>query len=237
MNDDFYIGYDPQMPSSYARAVRPVVGTLLALGCAVPLLLVYAHGRSGDGVFEYGAIRPFEGVVIERPYPLLDTGDSLALLVAPFKVGAAGLVEGFDGRRVRLSGTLIHQDGVRMIEVRPGSVEPVGADGATARTALVNLGPAVVTGEIVDPKCYLGVMKPSTRQVHRDCAVRCLSGGIPPMLVADVNGGGHNRLLLLDRSGAPLRAPLERLVGRPVSLSGTLLTMRGLRFLAVEGVE
>ena len=38
-------------------------------------------------------------------------------------------------------------------------------------------------GEIVDSKCYLGVMNPGRSKVHRDCAARCLRGGIPPMLV------------------------------------------------------
>lgn len=161
----------------------------------------------------------------------------VAVLVAPFKHGAAELVQGQDGRRVRLAGTLIHRDGIRMIEVRPESVEPASPEGRRASTAPVASGLATISGEIVDPKCHLGVMKPSTRQVHRDCAVRCLSGGIPPMLVSGHNGRVPERYLLLDRSGAPLRAPLDRLVARPVSVSGTVTKIGDLQFLALDAIE
>jgi len=36
-------------------------------------------------------------------------------------------------------------------------------------------------GEIVDSKC-LGVMTPGQLTTHRACAIRCISGGIPPVL-------------------------------------------------------
>jgi hypothetical protein len=43
-------------------------------------------------------------------------------------------------------------------------------------------------GEIVDTKCYLGVMTPGEDKVHRGCAVRCISRGVPPaFLVRDAS--------------------------------------------------
>ena len=39
-----------------------------------------------------------------------------------------------------------------------------------------------VKGEIVDPKCFFGVMKPGEGKPHKDCAIRCILGGIPPVL-------------------------------------------------------
>ena len=34
-------------------------------------------------------------------------------------------------------------------------------------------------GEIIDPKCYLGAMKPGGGKTHKACAMRCIAGGIP----------------------------------------------------------
>ena len=46
---------------------------------------------------------------------------------------------------------------------------------------MTDLDTFTLIGEIVDSKRYLGVMNPGNGKVHRDCAVRCLSGGIPPI--------------------------------------------------------
>lgn len=35
--------------------------------------------------------------------------------------------------------------------------------------------------EIIDPKCYFGVI-PGKGKIHRSCAIRCISDGIPPVL-------------------------------------------------------
>jgi hypothetical protein len=47
----------------------------------------------------------------------------------------------------------------------------------------VSLGTQTLIGEIVDSKCYLGVMNPGALIPHRACAIRCISGGIPPVLL------------------------------------------------------
>jgi hypothetical protein len=44
-------------------------------------------------------------------------------------------------------------------------------------------GRVTLRGEIIDPKCYIGAMKPGGGKTHKACAQLCLSGGIPPMLV------------------------------------------------------
>jgi len=63
-------------------------------------------------------------------------------------------------------------------------------------TKSMDLAAVELTGEIVDSKCYLGVMNPGNGKVHRDCAVRCISGGIPPaFLVRDADG--RSKILLL----------------------------------------
>jgi hypothetical protein len=87
--------------------------------------------------------------------------------------------------------------------------------------ALVTADELMLTGEIVDSKCYYGVMNPGEGKVHRDCATRCLSGGVPPSFV--VHGGPKDGTvyLLTDATGArlPISAFLDR-VGEPVMIRG-----------------
>jgi len=43
-----------------------------------------------------------------------------------------------------------------------------------------SLGTQTLVGEIVDSKCFLGVMNPGQLTTHRACAIRCISGGVRP---------------------------------------------------------
>jgi hypothetical protein len=108
-----------------------------------------------------------------------------------------------------------------MLEVRSISV----ADGGTAepQPLQTDLGTFTLTGEIVDSKCWSGVMAPGEGKTHLACAVRCLSGGLPPLLVI-TDGEGHQRqLILTDAAGGPMPRVVLRSVGRPVTVSGRLL--------------
>jgi hypothetical protein len=236
MDDEFYIGYERDMPPRLASQVRHIAAGLLVLSFGVPALLLVAQAPAGPGVFEYGRTREFTGVVIEEPYPLLDTGDAVYLLVAPYKFGAAGLVSGMEGAAVRMDGTLIERDGIRMVEIVPGSIVRTG-DVRRQRVRPTAGGAVTVTGEIVDPKCHLGVMKPGAGQVHRDCAVHCISGGIPPMLVVPSATGEAQRLLLIGDDGGRPGAPLLQMIGRPVTLSGRQWTLGSLTLLEVTPPE
>ena len=66
--------------------------------------------------------------------------------------------------------------------------------------------------------CFLGVMKPGRSKPHRACAVRCISGGIPPFKVPGHARGGvpFGKLhRLRQRIGGKLigQARLQRLCG------------------------
>jgi hypothetical protein len=77
-------------------------------------------------------------------------------------------------------------------------------------------------GEIVDSKCFLGVMNPGERTVHRDCARLCLRGGIPPMLLVRGAQGEEALVLLVSESGAPIGEQLADIAGQPVKVRGLL---------------
>jgi hypothetical protein len=152
-------------------------------------------------------------------------------LVGPAKHGAQDMVHRRHGQRVQLSGSLIERDGEAMIEVRPGSVEMIGQS-TVVTEPLRSLGSVVAEGEIVDSKCHLGVMKPGEGATHRDCAVRCLLGRVPPMFVPH-GRADLERVSLVTHAAQPF-ADADLFAGRRVSVHGEILQRGALKFLAIS---
>ena len=121
-----------------------------------------------------------------------------------------------------------------MIELVTGSIS-VLADTKEVPSSLTDLGTFNLTGEIVDSKCYLGVMNPANGKVHRDCAVRCLSGGIPPIFATDDFRGIPAILVLIDATGKPLpKQAFPNLVAEPVRVHGKVLQTANTLLLEIE---
>lgn len=206
---EFYIGYLTSAPSGLRRRMRISAAALLLLAAGVAGILTRGQSAGSAGVFEFGITRSFAGLIREGPLPRLIAPDGTSyLLVAPGKWGAGELVRGFDGSSVALRGTLIHRDAQQMIQIEPGTIRFAGK--AKAAEPPTILAMTDLTGEIVDTKCYLGVMNPGNGKVHRSCAARCLSGGVPPaLLVRDSSGKTMLVLIKADRADI-LRYPGER---------------------------
>jgi hypothetical protein len=118
-----------------------------------------------------------------------------------------------------------------MVEIVPGSITPL-EDAPASPEAIRDLGAVTVTGEIVDSKCYLGVMNPGSGKVHRDCAARCLSGGIPPIFIS---GDGEDQFLLVGPDGSALgRDALRDFVAEPLTIRGELLQRGESRLLKID---
>lgn len=247
---DFYVGYLPKAPPALSHFLRKLVLGLALLAAVVALLLVTGQMPFASSIFEYGKVRGFEGTVALAPYPVLwvprpgKTGslDSASeyLLVAPGKHGADDLMAGFAGKRVRLRGQLIYRDGQTMVEVMPGSIAATG-EGLVDREPLQDVGAATVSGEIVDSKCYLGVMNPGQGKVHRDCAARCISGGTPPVFISISSSGSSTssaageQYILVDTNGNPLeRDGLREFIAEPLTVEGRIAQRGSTRFLKID---
>ena len=248
-DDEFYVGYLPEAPAGIAARARWSVVLLLVLGVAAALLLVSRQQRFDPGVFEYGVRRPLEGVLREKPYPALyverpgtsdgDVEFSRLDLVSVGKFGAASLVDGLDGRSVRLGGSLIYRQGRTMVEVEDGSIEMLD-DRALERRAgawqgnLSDLGLRTLIGEIVDSKCFLGVMKPGRTKPHKACAIRCISGGIPPMLMVEDPSGAAEFFLLTGENGQAIHREILGFVAEPVEISGRVQRQSDVYILEID---
>jgi hypothetical protein len=236
-SEDFFVGYLPSAPPALGRWLRARVVLLLAAVAALAALLVTAQRPFAVAVFEFGTEREFEGTIELEPYPALvldrpglagggagAAGESRWLLVSSGKRGALESVAGLRGRRVRARGTLVYRDDRTLLELA-GPPEPLEAGGAgdlgAARTEPV--GSATLVGQIVDSKCFLGVMKPGELEPHRACAVRCISGGIPPVLVVRDAEGTATYYLLADEDGRAVNARVLDKIAVPVSVTGELV--------------
>lgn len=233
---EFYIGYLPVAPSSIASAIRKAIMVMFAIVAVVALALVFGQHRFAESVFEFGTTREFEGQLIEKPFPrlLVNTGKqkdnalpfASYALVAGGKHGAEKEAAGFDGRSVKLKGTLIHRDGMAMIEIAAGSISTT--DAAPIITSPGSqFAPATYTlaGEIVDSKCYLGVMNPGHTKPHRECASLCIRGGIPPLFVVHDARGYEINLWLVSETGEPVNQQVLDFVAEPVEITGQITTI------------
>ena len=233
-HDDFYVGYLPIPPRTrrFALALLPLL--VASLGVAI-LGAGLAQRDPGDGVWETGDPRTWEGTLVADPYPRLVRDDGTIFLVDFGKKGAQRRAEPWLGRRVRVSGWLLRRDGRRIVELEPnGAVQAFGDLGPPTRTpASTPLGDVELVGEIMDSKCYLGAMKPGDGKGHKACATLCIAGGIPPALVVrDASGAASYYVVIADDGGRADDVILEY-VGEPVRVRGTLERRGDTRFLRV----
>ncbi|CAN5512070.1 hypothetical protein BH10ACI1_BH10ACI1_12380 [soil metagenome] len=228
MSEDFYIGYLPKMPKSVAKVIKIFV--VLAFVAAIGLIAISWIGQKpfAKSIFEFGTVKDFEGTIQARPIPFLivekqEKNNGLPTyerfpLVAEGKHGVD--VQMFDGQRVKLKGTRIYRDDLQMIEVVGDSIEKSSDYLNPIAEQTKTLGAFTLKGEIVDSKCYLGVMNPGQSKPHRDCAVACLRGGIPPLFIVKDSSGNVSEFWLLSEQGEPVNNEILDFVAEPIEISG-----------------
>lgn len=232
---EFYVGY-LDAPRALARAMWGVAAGLLAGFVLLAALLAGAQAFPGGGTWDTTGAGVFEGELFIDPYPRLLTRDERgapmdAVLVEPGKFGATARASAFAGRRVRVRGGLVRWGGRAVIELL-GTPDDMVSLGATDAAPAAAPGEAVtLVGEIVDPKCYLGVMNPGFGRPHVSCAELCILGGVPPVLVVRAPHAANGRAegechLLTSADGEAANAMVRGWIGRPVRVEGVLRSAR-----------
>ena len=235
---EFFVGYLP-VPVGMARFARGVAGVALVGLAVVAGALASVQRPLGQGQFSWDTESEFCGRLQTSPVPGLWTVATEGSTGTPFTGAFVPLVgEGKHGPDVQLlaagdrdiafRGHRIERYGKQLIEV---TGELAGGGAAVAATGMsppaqVALGRQRLRGEIVDSKCFFGVMKPAQGKAHRDCAVRCISGGAPPAFVVRASGpAGEERtlvLLLVAADGASIAGRVLDLVAEPVEIEGEI---------------
>jgi len=231
VNDEFYIGWEKKAAPGVRRVVIRTVVLLCALALIVPLVLAVSQRTIGTSVFEWGNLKTVAGVLQTRPYPHLlvsRPGDaagnasfSTYYLVSQWKFGLdAKAIAPLDGKFVEVKGSLIYRENQTMIETKPEWLKPINSHPEVGQPRFEAIGKQTLVGEIVDSKCYLGVMNPGQSTPHRACAIRCISGGAPPILLVRRKDGPPVYFLLVSAEGNPVNKQVLDIVAEPVEISG-----------------
>lgn len=235
MNDEFYIGWEAKAPPTISGLIRKIAVALLLLALLVPIVLAVSQRLISAGVFEWGHVKTFSGILQTTPYPHLlvaRPGNVGALarystynLVATWKYGLdSKSIAALDGQSVNLKGTLIYRDNQTMIETKPEWIQPGNKISTAAQIPNpISLGKQTLVGEIVDSKCFLGVMNPGQLAPHRACAIRCISGGVPPVFVVRQKDGAVIYLLLVSSEGKPVNQQILDRVAEPLEITGEVM--------------
>jgi hypothetical protein len=242
----------PRVHRRFLMFALPIAATGITIGAAG---LALRQPPWGDGFWQTGAASEWTGVLRLEPYPMLiatapgGTPDAY-LLVEMGKFGARDRFRdspAHDGAAVTVRGRELRRDGRRMIEIDPEhpslppAVQPAGTTAPTPRLPRPDaFEPVTLRGEIVDSKCDLGGMKPGSGRGHKACAILCIEGGIPPVLVTRDAGGRSDYYLLTDAAGrAWSDTDLDRagaLIAEPVVLSGRAGRLASWRVLRVDSL-
>lgn len=225
--DDFFIGW-ADAPKRDRRFLLGATLGLVAAGAGLAGLLANAHEPAGGGTWDQSDVRSFTGQLVRDPYPALVTSDidgssRTAFLVSSTKTGLGGRLRRQVGDAVRVRGTLIARGANAMIAAIDGEDWIGNASPAPAISwPAIDLGPALLTGEILDAKCWFGAMRPGDGKVHKACASLCIRGGLPPAFCTSGCGDGAEISLFLDADGNAHGAGLLPFVADPVYASGRL---------------
>lgn len=243
--DDFYIGWVPHTSGYTKKFIRNVVIILVVAIAGVSFLVSVLQKQFSNAVFEYGKTVVIKGVYQHYPVPgikVASTSDMVGnksfitiLLVGYGKHGVDGIISelekkagtSFDQKEITIKGTLIYHDGKSLLQIDQYDLPLIEINTPPENkyppVVIQDKGVQFFCGEIIDPKCYFGVMKPGQGKPHRDCAIRCLAGGIPPVFVTQNQSGQKNYYLMLSSNGEKLSpSVLQKLIADPVSFSGKL---------------
>lgn len=238
--NEFYIGWLPAAPDGIATHIRKVVIVLAILVVVGATVLSLLQRKFSTAKFEFGQLTAIKGIYYQFPVPSLKVvssrnafGQSTYItipLVGYGKFGAEGLISELEKERkmslneklVTFKGTLLYSDGKTLMQIDKNDsplVAIADPDKRDLAPEIQQLGTMQLNGEILDPKCYFGVMKPGHGKPHRDCAIRCIAGGISPVFWVRNGKGETDYYLILDENGQKMNAKLKDHIGEPLSLS------------------
>jgi hypothetical protein len=246
-NDDFFVGY-LLTSKPLGRFIRRVVIVILVVLGAGAALLSFGQRDPGSGQWDIDHTQAVTGVLLTSPYPMLrtrgsDSSTKSILLIDQGKRGVATRVAGLNGATVTVRGTRIQRGPMTLIELADVP-DPIQATTASSNANHESFGVATTVtlrGEIIDPKCHSGAMKPGDGKTHKACAALCIRGGIPPVFIDAGAGDASPRYLLVDESGNALHdEALEAIlpfVGDSIEIRGTVRHSGDITTLSVTTPE
>ncbi|MGB0864470.1 MAG: hypothetical protein ACPG19_10955 [Saprospiraceae bacterium] len=239
-NDEFYIGYFPKAPKSIAKWIMTSVIILVISIAILSLLQARNQENLQANNFEFGKITELTGILQTTPVPnlVIHNGQDIngndlfqsVLLIGLGKFGSDSLVSFFKNKidlplnqtEVTLRGTLIYSDGKTLLELTEEEnalVKSVPLDSSITISSK-KIGRIELNGEMIDSKCYFGVMNPGYGKPHRSCAIRCVSGGIPPVFWSTTEDKATQYYIVLGKNGEAINQQVLPYIADPICIKG-----------------
>ncbi len=249
-NNGFFIGWQEKLHPSYKSMIRKLLVAFISVALLVIVLFVTNQSRFNNHFFKLGKINEVVGVYQNSPVPILNVSDNSLdpgiskdlLLVGYGKAGAEGIMKSIqddlgdlNGKTIKLQGSLIYGDGKTVLELtkKENSVLELINNEVVNESPEIQKSMLELSGEIIDPKCYFGVMKPGEGKIHKSCAIRCISGGIPP--VFKVSGSSKNEFyIILGQDGSKINKNVLEYIAEPVMIKGNTYEMHGWKVIEIN---
>jgi hypothetical protein len=257
--NEFYIGWMPAAPESYAKHVRKVVIAILLLVAIIGAVLALQQKKFSTSGFEFGQLTEVKGIYQQFPVPSIkvmtqqDAFGHTSYITIPLvgygKFGAEGTIAELekeqnttlDKKLVTFKGTLLYSDGKTLLQIDKNDNPLINVSAPNSSKDITSdikeLGTVHLTGEVLDPKCYFGVMKPGHGKPHRDCAIRCIAGGMSPVFYVRNEKGEANYYLILDVNGKKMNDELKDIIADPVSIEARAVQYDDWVILYVNGKD
>ncbi len=237
-NDEFYVSYiDGSLGAKTKRTLKRFTVVSLVVIIIGALLFGFAQKPFKNSTFELTSATKITGVFHESPYPMLrvevakNTFKNILLLgfgkssANPFLEKLQNEVKDLNGKTLSIEGNLIYYNGKTLIQITDDEKVSLENKKKSKTPTKNSISQMTLQGEIIDPKCYFGVMKPGQGKIHRSCAVRCISGGIPPVLATTDENNMSQYFLLTDLKGNPINNDILPYIGKPSKIKGIVEKM------------
>ena len=243
----------PKAPKGIVRFVLAFIVLLFVVMGGVSYFLSTSHNHINNGTYEFGELTELKGVIHMDPVPyiriLADDQGKIGkniMLIDFGKFGARSSVEkmqakigkDIDAVEVTIRGTLIYQDGFTLLELTEKEKalqkhEPL-SDPDRYTSLQTVAGNQTFIGEIIDPKCYFGSMKPGQSKPHLSCAALCISGGIPPVLAVQTKQKTAEYYILKGENGEDINQEVLDHVADPSQIEGKVVRLNEWNLLYID---
>ncbi|MBE8163098.1 MAG: hypothetical protein HAW63_03840 [Bdellovibrionaceae bacterium] len=225
----FFVGY-LALPKKYSRFLKLFLPFLfVALLVLSYVLSSYKNApNKGKGWDPTGKTAiTVKAWLLTKPYVLArfkhQSKVYTAILTAMDKRGIKNRVKGLHNQWVKLTGIMTHYEGRFVFNILDGKEAIVALKTKPTISKTIfkkSFGLKTLQGEVIDPKCYVGAMKPGLGKTHKACATLCIKGGIPPALLVQDQLFKERFYLLLDENGQAVLESILPFVGDQVQLQG-----------------
>jgi len=244
---EFYVPYiEGSLGPKTKRKLKYFIFLSIFFIVIAAILFSFSQKPFKNSTFELSSNTKITGTYHENPYPMLrveiaeNTFKNILLLgfgkssANPFLEKLQGEVKDLNNKTLSIEGNLIYYNGKTLLQITDDEKVILVDDIVQNLPDKKMVSKMTLQGEIIDPKCYFGVMKPGFGKIHRSCAVRCISGGIPPVLATSDNNNIAEYYLITDENGNAIHDMILPFIGKPSEVKGTVQKMEDWYFLKID---